>query len=70
MIPAAAFRSIFDPMVQLANVGGRRPATSMGLGLFIARQVVEAHGGTIAVSSTEKDGTTFTAAFPRKRSPP
>lgn len=69
VIPAAAFSSIFSPMVQLAHGGEGRPATSMGLGLFIAREVVEAHGGTIAVASTETDGTTFTAVFPRNARP-
>jgi signal transduction histidine kinase len=39
----------------------------MGLGLFIAREVVQAHGGTIAVSSTVKEGTIFTVTLPRKR---
>jgi hypothetical protein len=29
------------------------------------REIVSAHGGTIGVKSSEKDGTTFTAHFPR-----
>jgi two-component system NtrC family sensor kinase len=35
-----------------------------GLGLYIARRVIEEHNGTIAVQTTES-GTTFTIAFPR-----
>lgn len=37
----------------------------VGLGLFIVRQIVLAHGGTVDVTSTEADGTTFSVVFPR-----
>jgi signal transduction histidine kinase len=40
-------------------------SNNLGLGLFIVREIVSAHGGKIGVTSTEKDGTTFTAHFPR-----
>ena len=40
-------------------------AHNLGLGLYISRQIVVAHGGTLTVTSTEKAGTTFTATFPR-----
>jgi len=36
----------------------------MGLGLFICQEVVTAHGGRIAVVSTEGEGTTFTVWLP------
>ncbi len=38
---------------------------SVGLGLFISRQIVAAHGGTIDVRSTEAEGTVFTVSLPR-----
>lgn len=67
VIPAQAFEAIFNPLVQLAQEEGQpgRPGTSMGLGLFIAKEVAKAHGGTISVTSTEKQGTSFTVAIPR-----
>jgi nitrogen-specific signal transduction histidine kinase len=40
---------------------------SLGLGLFIAREVVLAHGGTIEVSSTAEAGTAFTVRRPKHR---
>ena len=36
-----------------------------GLGLYLVKQLVEAHGGTISVSSTVNRGTTFTVEFPK-----
>ena len=40
-----------------------------GLGLAIAQQVMESHRGTIEVSSTEGEGTTFTLRFPQCEQP-
>jgi PAS domain S-box-containing protein len=39
----------------------------LGLGLFIAKAIAHAHGGTIDVSSTAMEGTTFRIALPRRR---
>jgi CheY-like chemotaxis protein len=53
---------LFDPF------RGSRPlseARGLGLGLFISRQIVDAHGGTIAVASTAEGGTAVTIRLPR-----
>lgn len=67
VIPAQAFEAIFNPLVQLAQDAGDadRPTTSMGLGLFVAKEVANAHGGSITVTSNEKQGTAFTVSIPR-----
>jgi len=40
--------------------------SSLGLGLYIAREIVRAHAGEIEVRSSEADGTTFTVRLPRR----
>jgi hypothetical protein len=43
-----------------------RPSTSLGLGLFIAREITEAHGGKITAKSAEGLGAIFTIEIPKK----
>jgi signal transduction histidine kinase len=45
-----------------ANVGGGKPGS--GLGLFIARSIAEAHGGSLKVRSAPGQGSTFTLELP------
>lgn len=65
-IPEEAIGTIFDPLVRSADEELGQPSTSLGLGLFIVKEVVNAHGGTIEVSSSETDGTRFSVVLPRK----
>ena len=68
-IPHEALPTIFDPLVRGTSAEAqkqRRPG-SIGLGLYIAREVVTAHGGTIDVKSSADAGTVFTVRLPRKR---
>lgn len=63
-IPAESQRAIFQSWMrgQVQDLGDR---AHLGLGLYIARLIVEAHGGEISVTSDEKSGTTFTIQLPR-----
>ena len=68
VIPEPMLNGIFDPLVQAApEASDARRASNLGLGLFIAREIVEAHGGTIRVSSSPSAGTTFSVRFPHRR---
>ncbi|MGH2345406.1 MAG: ATP-binding protein, partial [Chloroflexota bacterium] len=41
-----------------------RHSTGLGLGLYIAREIIEAHGGTIAAVSVVGEGAVFTVRLP------
>jgi len=64
-IPTEARMNIFDPLYQRPNNGASRQSGSLGPGLYIAREVVEAHGGTIDVSWNDTE-TSFTVKLPRE----
>ena len=66
-IPQSVLGTMFEPMV-LVDPDEGQPSTGLGLGLYIAEQIVTAHGGAIGVTSTEAAGTTFTVSLPRRRS--
>ena len=59
-IPAAQIPRLFGKFWQAKRGDGR----GVGLGLAIARGIVEAHGGSIVVSSEEGQGSVFTFALP------
>lgn len=64
-IPVARRKDIFDPFSQLAPSGAAPSDTSsIGLGLYIVRAIVDAHHGIIEVASS-RQGTTFTVRLPR-----
>jgi sigma-B regulation protein RsbU (phosphoserine phosphatase) len=64
-IPAAMLPSIFDAFRKGRKAHPSRGHGGLGLGLFIARQIVRSHGGSIAVTSSESDGTAFRVRLPR-----
>lgn len=61
-IPAEKLERIFEPY--------HHTASGLGLGLYIVKEFVRAHGGTVAVTSTKDDGTTFAVSLPRRHDRP
>jgi signal transduction histidine kinase len=60
-IPADRLPSIFDPF---ARGVPKEHFPGLGMGLYIAKAIVEAHGGTISVHSKVGEGTTFVVRLP------
>jgi signal transduction histidine kinase len=72
-IPPESLQVIFDPLVQLSQNSAAAidtPSTSLGLGLFIAREVATGHGGTLDVSSDAVNGTVFVLRVPAAAAQP
>ncbi len=62
-IPTDQQQQIFDRLYQIRE-GDTATGGGLGLGLFICREVVELHGGTIWVQSVVDEGTTFHIELP------
>jgi signal transduction histidine kinase len=60
-IPAEHQRLIFEKFGRAKVTKGQ---ARDGLGLFIARSIAEAHGGSLDVRSTPRRGATFTLSLP------
>ncbi len=63
-VPAARREVVFGDFVRGAAPSDRKGGT--GLGLAICRMVMEAHGGSIRLSESGPDGSTFELRFPRR----
>lgn len=63
-IPTEARATLFNAMSRGSDRGDAR---SVGLGLFIVREIARAHGGDVEVASDEGSGTVFTATMPVRR---
>jgi two-component system OmpR family sensor kinase len=61
-IPRDQQGRIFEKFARADVEGGSKPGS--GLGLFIARSIAEAHGGSLDVSSGAEPGSTFTLTLP------
>jgi phosphoserine phosphatase RsbU/P len=66
-IPTARLLQVFEPMQRGSE--SNRSGRSVGLGLYIVKHIVEAHGGQVSVTSSDGDGTTFTVGLPRQPAP-
>jgi signal transduction histidine kinase len=69
-ISPSALPTLFDPFIRVASPRRLKEDGGLGgigLGLYIAREIVTAHGGTIAVASSEATGTVFSVRLPRRQ---
>lgn len=65
-IPPEKIEMIFDPLTRgLPDEDNASTVENLGLGLYITKEVVVAHGGTIDVTSSEAEGTVFMVQLPR-----
>jgi signal transduction histidine kinase len=67
-IPAAEQGRLYERFYR-ASTATERAIPGVGLGLTIAKAIVEAHGGDLGFDSVEGRGTTFRVRLPRRRPP-
>jgi len=67
-IAPAMQERIFNPLMRAVVEEAELPSRtgSLGLGLYIAREIARAHGGDIGVASSSESGTLFTVMLPRR----
>jgi signal transduction histidine kinase len=54
---------LFEPFVRAEDT---QSVPGLGLGLYVVRGIVQAHGGTVEVESTPGKGATFIVRLPRR----
>lgn len=59
-VPETLRATLFDPFRR-----ARRTGSGLGLGLYITRELVKAHGGEVSYTSSVDEGTTFRVRLPR-----
>jgi PAS domain S-box-containing protein len=62
-IPADGLSKLFTRFYRASNAEARQ-ITGMGIGLYVVREILTLHGGTITVKSVEGEGSTFSVCFP------
>ena len=65
-IDEANRRRIFEPRTRGTAVDEQRAPNGLGLGLYICREIVKAHHGTLTVESGADAGTSFVVSMPRE----
>lgn len=65
-IPPDEMKFLFERFTRASNAK-RSPIKGTGLGLYLAKTLIERHGGNIQVQSTLGEGSTFTIVLPRMR---
>ncbi|HEY0859032.1 MAG TPA: ATP-binding protein [Albitalea sp.] len=66
-IPPGQLEAIFEPLQRGAEAGQTNPDRSIGIGLYIVKHIVEAHGGKVSARSLSGYGTTFAVRLPKHR---
>ncbi|MDI1330173.1 PAS domain-containing sensor histidine kinase [Pseudomonas sp.] len=62
VIPTSLIATLFEPMTRGTETDSH--VRSVGLGLFIVKEIARSHGGDVSVRSSTEDGTTFAVHFP------
>jgi signal transduction histidine kinase len=62
-IPQAALPHLFQRFYRAANVDAQH-ISGMGIGLYVVKEIVSLHGGTVGVTSREGHGSTFSVSLP------
>ena len=62
-IPLSEQENLFDNFYRISKSQGER-TIGWGIGLFLVKSAMIAHGGSVQVESSEKEGTTFTLILP------
>jgi signal transduction histidine kinase len=63
-IPQESLPHIFDKFYRVTDSEGTEEVEGSGLGLTLAREIIERHGGTITVNSRLGVGSVFTFSIP------
>jgi len=63
-IPPENLKTIFNRFYQISD-DKRQSRIGLGLGLYIAKNIIEQHGGEITVQSKPGDGSAFTIKLPQ-----
>ena len=61
--PPAAIPQLFHRFYRASNVDAQH-ISGMGIGLYVVKEIVALHGGTVAVESLEQQGSTFIVMLP------
>ncbi|NTX09916.1 PAS domain-containing protein [Myxococcus sp. CA051A] len=68
-IPPELLPRLFEPMKRAERLESQDGRGGLGLGLFIVKHIVDAHGGRLRVRSSQQGGTLFMVRLPRAPTP-